>query len=756
MKSIKDLYLEYKRAKSDKDRMDLAIAFEESVISIFESTPKNILFHPDLEYIISSKIGLESFNNYIEKYGLPIAEYDRVLNLYNKKLKECDQSRAYYKDKNKTIMYEEYADSINKLNRRKNKYEKCFAMFENYKDDYNYTQAYYEYAYTKKPNVRKLLDKYGLGALPDVIIYNNEYIHNNSIIESVLNNQLFKDNNLHQWLYEAVTAYDHNSKLFKLMQEKSLDNTVKNIYFKSKYSFLESIAYLDGNYYNKITDDDKEWIFKYIDFKEHLLNYIEDLNERDRIIKALMEADNMLNAMNEDSCDLVEYLPMSFNENLFRDTRDKQVSTVPDYIKKNHDVSKYGETDDLPKEKDEDDDNSDDIESYKKTPSYTPSPVSSYSDDMGSNQPPAPDPGKASDGKSVNYYYYTYNNSFNKHRADDNSVTYSTSADDNSVNYSSDDNSVNYDADDNSVSYTDTSDNNRLNYVDKKSSDKTLIKYGSDNKQSSDSINYSPSKNFKKITDASKNVDASRNKEVSKGKVQASRKNDNSLSYSAREKIKSDLKRSSRGSANKPKPATKVSKESYDFFSLPLTEEVGSADDAKPQSDNPLRDGMMDIHRTITGAKNNIITIGKAVGGALATPVKKIAEGLQNVMNFWKNKSEQQIKEELADPKKRNDLYANVRRAIGIYAWWFIGLWNPLIWYLQITKLWDRRPENIQRLRTEMEGELKTEIQIVKEKIADANSKGDTKAKYQLMRFENELNKKLKNITGMYINAQDS
>lgn len=751
MKSIKDLYLEYKRAKSDKDRMDLAIAFEESVISIFESTPKNILFHPDLEYIISSKIGLESFNNYIEKYGLPIAEYDRVLNLYSKKLKECDQSRAYYKDKNKTIMYEEYTDSINKLNRKKNKYEKCFAMFENYKDNYNYAQAYYEYAYTKKPNVRKLLDKYGLGALPDVIIYNNEYIHNNSIIESVLNNQLFKDDNLHQWLYEAVTAYDHNSKLFKLMQEKSLDNTVKNIYFKSKYSFLESIAYLDGNYYNKITDDDKEWISKYIDFKEHLLNYIEDLNERDRIIKALMEADNMLNTMNEDSCDLVEYLPMSFNENLFRDTKDKQRSTVPDYIKKNHDISNYGE-DDLPKEPEDDDDASDDIDSYKKTPS------SSYQDTSPSypSSPPEPNlpPPPPSDGKSVNYYYYTYNNSFNKHRADDNSVTYSTSADDNSVNYSSDDNSVNYDADDNSVSYTDTSDNNRLNYVDKKSSDKTLIKYGSDNKQSSDSINYSPSKNFKKITDASKNVDASRNKEVSKGKIQASRKNDNSLSYTAKEKIKSDLKRASSGPTNAPRRSSRVSKESYDFFSLPLTEEVGSADDAKPQSDSPLRDGMMDIHRSLTGVKNNIITVGKAVGGAAAAPVHKIAEIIQNGLNFWKNKSEKEIKEELADPNKRNDLYKNVRRAIGIYAWWAIGFWNPLIWYYQLTRLWDKRPENVQRLRNEMEGELKTEIQIVNEKIADANSKGDNKAKYQLMRFKNELNKKLNNITGMYINAQ--
>lgn len=742
MKSIKDLYLEYKRAKSDKDRMDLAIAFEESVISIFETTPKNLLFHPDLEYIISSKIGMESFNNYIEKYGLPIAEYNRVLNLYNKKLKECDQSRAYYKDKNKTIMHEEYADSINKLNRKKNKYEKCFAMFENYKDDCNYTQAYYEYAYTKKPNVRKLLDKYGLGAIPDVVIYNNEYIHNDYIIESILNNQLFKDANLHQWLYESISGYDHKSKLFKLMREKSLDNTVKNIYFKSKYSFLESIKYLDGNYYNEITNDDKEWIRKYIDFKENLLNYIEDLNEKDRIIKALIEADNMLNSMNEDSCDLVEYLPMSFNENLFRDTKDKQVSSVPDYIKKNHDVANYGETDDLPKDNDEDDDSDDDIESYKKTPSY--------SDDMHSSQPPAPSTDKGSDGKSVNYYYYTYNNSFNKHRADDNSVTYSTSADDNSVNYSSDDNSVNYDADDNSVSYTDTSDNNRLNYVDKKSSDKTLIKYGSDNKLSSDSVNYSPSKNFKKITDASKN------KEVSTGKVQNSHKNDNSLSYSAREKIKSDLKRSSRGSANRPKPTRKVSKESYDFFSLPLTEEVGSADDSRPQSDNPLRDGMMDIHRAVTGVKNNIVAAGKAVGGALATPGKKIAEGIQSAINFWKNKSEQEIKEELADPSKRFDLYANVRRAINLYAWWSVGLWNPLMVYFQITRWWNRNaPGKIQKLRAEMEGELKTEIKIVKDKIQLAEKNGDTKAKYQLMRFENELNKKLKNITGMYINAQD-
>ena len=47
-----------------------------------------------------------------------------------------------------------------------------------------------------------------------------------------------------------------------------------------------------------------------------------------------------------------------------------------------------------------------------------------------------------------------------------------------------------------------------------------------------------------------------------------------------------------------------------------------------------------------------------------------------------------------------------------------------------------------------MIGELKTEMQVIDEKIKDADSRGDNKAKYQLMRFKNEINKKLMRVGG--------
>ena len=42
-----------------------------------------------------------------------------------------------------------------------------------------------------------------------------------------------------------------------------------------------------------------------------------------------------------------------------------------------------------------------------------------------------------------------------------------------------------------------------------------------------------------------------------------------------------------------------------------------------------------------------------------------------------------------------------------------------------------------------MIGELRNEIEVIEEKIKDADRNGDNKAKYRLMRIKNEINKKL-------------
>ena len=51
--------------------------------------------------------------------------------------------------------------------------------------------------------------------------------------------------------------------------------------------------------------------------------------------------------------------------------------------------------------------------------------------------------------------------------------------------------------------------------------------------------------------------------------------------------------------------------------------------------------------------------------------------------------------------------------------------------------------EKDKRIRNELERELETEIKVTDEKIADANSAGDQKEKYRLMRTKEQLSAEL-------------
>ena len=52
-----------------------------------------------------------------------------------------------------------------------------------------------------------------------------------------------------------------------------------------------------------------------------------------------------------------------------------------------------------------------------------------------------------------------------------------------------------------------------------------------------------------------------------------------------------------------------------------------------------------------------------------------------------------------------------------------------------------------ERMRNELVRELQTEIKVCEEKIEDAKSKGDNKAKYQLMRTKEKLDAEMARVT---------
>lgn len=170
--------------------------------------------------------------------------------------------------------------------------------------------------------------------------------------------------------------------------------------------------------------------------------------------------------------------------------------------------------------------------------------------------------------------------------------------------------------------------------------------------------------------------------------------------------------------------------------------------DGRPESDHPIRDAMMDIDRKAVGVGQKVKKAGQTVtqGVKAATkPVKRVDQWLNQAVEHWQTKSEDKIKEEMADPHHRKNLYTTIKQAIVNGSLLKAGLLlNPIFLMLRITN-----KQKKERLRTEMIGELKTEMEIIDEKIKDApDTPEGRRDKYKLMRFKNELNKKLLRVGG--------
>nr|DAT42812.1 MAG TPA: hypothetical protein [Caudoviricetes sp.] len=182
-----------------------------------------------------------------------------------------------------------------------------------------------------------------------------------------------------------------------------------------------------------------------------------------------------------------------------------------------------------------------------------------------------------------------------------------------------------------------------------------------------------------------------------------------------------------------------------------FTEEVGDADDDKPESDNPIRDTMMDIDRKVS---EGIGTLKRGAGKVRQTarvvtkPFKRVLNFIDTQIEKWRDSNENDIKEQLADPHQSNSLIKAFKSAVKYGAIYKAGLLlNPIFIFLAAAKHLDSR-NNKFRIRNEMIGELKTELQVLEEKIKDADANKDRKAKYQMMRLKNELTKKLIRVGG--------
>ena len=171
----------------------------------------------------------------------------------------------------------------------------------------------------------------------------------------------------------------------------------------------------------------------------------------------------------------------------------------------------------------------------------------------------------------------------------------------------------------------------------------------------------------------------------------------------------------------------------------------------KPTSDHPVRDALQDVDRVLTrkGAEakrkaNNIVNTGKAI----AKPVQRTKGWITNMVDRWKDSDMNNIKSKMTDPRSRHELFNVIKKTLAAGALYKAGiLMNPLFLALAATKKLHMK-KNEARIRSDIIGELKAEVEIIDAKIEDAARNGDNAAKYKLMRLKNEMQKKLVRVGG--------
>lgn len=696
MKDIKSLYL---AAKASGNNADIA-AYNEAVNEAFTNNPSEYILQ--LEYIIQSSVGIETFVPFVEKYGLPICLFEKTYD---------SLANAKKKMTNRGCKTEAYDTAMAKLDAMHEKYAACFVMYDYITESVsnNYVNTYYHVygdGSTGRLMVKGMYESFGTEAAMDLII-TADSIGKNALNTTI--NFLSKAGKNDPIFNEAVNLAIHNLNVDHQFANAIYENSSSFITdrFLTRHDEVFRESVLSGEEVElEYTEAEIEAVQDKISFLEYCMCAADELNiNASKCYSQIMKLyESIENIIEEDSIDLAAMLPQQNGggirpaaESIFdhtpsyvANTRNKKTSAVPKYMAQNHDILKYGEDDTYSDANNADDDQMTDgdktLEDYRRPSSINQSDESNYKDEPKEDSPITKKSPDTKDNTGVsdntgngtyNYYYYNYNNSLNKNS-----------------------NSFNRD----SSSHDDHSHKNR---TDDHSSNKRIRSHDYGSSEQSDQ--------------------------------------DDEDAYAELE-------------SKQPWEFSLKSNNKYDFFDEAGEEApaIGSADDSKPKSDHPIKDAFQDLDRKTVkiqqGIKKGVQDV-QNVGRAAAKPIKRAKNWIDKTIADYKDANETNIKEKLWDPQSRNTLYELSKKAIEVGALYKAGLLlNPIFLMLAATKAFSNN-KKIQRIRNEMIGEIKQEIEIINAKIEDTgsglNDDPEKKAaKYKLMRTRNELQKKLMRVAG--------
>jgi ABC-type multidrug transport system fused ATPase/permease subunit len=134
---------------------------------------------------------------------------------------------------------------------------------------------------------------------------------------------------------------------------------------------------------------------------------------------------------------------------------------------------------------------------------------------------------------------------------------------------------------------------------------------------------------------------------------------------------------------------------------------------------------------------DHVKTVDKRVSDKVDNKTKDLVEAIKE---FTVGQSKEEILE------NRTKISTLIKRAIIFIATWSIPVIGPVTALIGSVTLFLIRNKIKDDIKKKFLFDLKTELEIVEEKIRDTNSSKDNVKKYQLIRLKNEINKNIEKL----------
>lgn len=261
MEDIKSLYTSAKTRGWNTDISN----YIEAVNTLLDSNPKD--YATNLEYIITSSPGTESFLEFVDKYGLCLGLYNEAMNLINESIHKCERDN---KPSDSFVKTKEWLEDFHKNHVNE------FAMFEWYSDSYNdeYIETYYginKNGIQNRKLIKGMIEKFGEKAVPDIVITAKSIGENatKSVNEFIENHCMFESPIFFEYL-------SHICELSESAKEKSASYIVDKMKVRNNELYRESVIIGNDNAEYEYFDVELKAIKDLISYNEYMMLWADE------------------------------------------------------------------------------------------------------------------------------------------------------------------------------------------------------------------------------------------------------------------------------------------------------------------------------------------------------------------------------------------------------------------------------------------------------------------------------------------------